>query len=80
MNFFIFFIKIAFLAPFPPGQPKVVAVEGDRATIEWTPSHFPHTGTAPISGYVIEYRVAGTTNWIPSNDFPVPGYRYEGKL
>uniref|UniRef100_A0A914BU89 Fibronectin type-III domain-containing protein n=1 Tax=Acrobeloides nanus TaxID=290746 RepID=A0A914BU89_9BILA len=64
-------------APLPPGQPKVVAVEGDRATIEWTPAPFPQTGISPISGYVIEYRAAGTTNWIPSNDFPVPGYRYE---
>ena len=27
--------------------------------------------------FQIEYRVAGSSNWVLSNDYPVPGYRYE---
>uniref|UniRef100_A0AC34QBT6 Fibronectin type-III domain-containing protein n=1 Tax=Panagrolaimus sp. JU765 TaxID=591449 RepID=A0AC34QBT6_9BILA len=58
-----------------PVNPKVVAVEGDRCTIEWQPpiSH----GNVPVTGYIIEYRVSGTSNWVLSNDYPVSDHRYD---
>ncbi|KAI1733330.1 fibronectin type III domain-containing protein [Ditylenchus destructor] len=68
--------------PAPPTKPIVVDVDGDRAVIEWR-----HLNTedasgkgeapVPIIGFMIEYRPAGTSNWIPSNDYPVPGFRHQ---
>ncbi|KAK0399366.1 hypothetical protein QR680_003009 [Steinernema hermaphroditum] len=62
--------------PPPPGKPSVVSLEGDRAVIEWSPSPF-NPDFAPVAGYIIEYRAAGTNSWIQSNDFIVTSCHYE---
>ncbi|TMS39617.1 hypothetical protein L596_006110 [Steinernema carpocapsae] len=59
-----------------PGKPSVVGLEGDRAIIEWSPSPF-NPDLAPVAGYIIEYRAAGTSSWIQSNDFIVTSCQYE---
>ncbi len=65
--------------PYPPGRPQVLAVDGDRALIVWDPP-VVQTTAAPVAGYQVEYRVAGTNNWVASNDFLIPDCRHEGTL
>ena len=43
--------------PSPPGQPKVLEITAETATIEWTTPE--SDGGAPLINYIIEYRVAG---------------------
>uniref|UniRef100_A0A914VTE8 Fibronectin type-III domain-containing protein n=1 Tax=Plectus sambesii TaxID=2011161 RepID=A0A914VTE8_9BILA len=62
--------------PYPPGRPQVVGVDGDRALIAWDPP-VVQTSIAPVAGFQVEYRVAGTSNWVASNDFLVTECRHE---
>uniref|UniRef100_F1KQH5 Juxtamembrane domain-associated catenin n=1 Tax=Ascaris suum TaxID=6253 RepID=F1KQH5_ASCSU len=59
-----------------PGRPYVSAMDTDRVTIEWAPA-IADPDSAPVAGYQIEYRPAGTVDWIQSNDYLVVACHYE---
>ncbi|PIO57203.1 fibronectin type III domain protein, partial [Teladorsagia circumcincta] len=65
--------------PLPPGRPSVVAVDGHRATIEWTPPAVDPK-CPPLAGYQVmlkvEYRVYGTVDWMVANDALTPECTY----
>ncbi|PAV81448.1 hypothetical protein WR25_22270 [Diploscapter pachys] len=62
-------------APLPPSRPSVVAVDGQRAVIEWSPPVLAED-ISPPTGYQIEYRVHGTVDWLAANDNLVEDHRY----
>ncbi|XP_066595485.1 muscle M-line assembly protein unc-89 isoform X2 [Prorops nasuta] len=74
--------------PAPPGKPILVTGTDDSrtlVTLSWERSHY--NGGAAITGYVVEQRTSGSTNWIKSSPsfctYPEltlgnlqPGFRY----
>uniref|UniRef100_A0A7E4UV98 Fibronectin n=1 Tax=Panagrellus redivivus TaxID=6233 RepID=A0A7E4UV98_PANRE len=58
-----------------PTNPTIVAIEGDRCTLQWQPP-YSHNGI-PVSGYIVEYRTAGTSTWVVSNDYPTQNTHYD---
>ncbi|KAJ1357986.1 molecular chaperone [Parelaphostrongylus tenuis] len=67
--------KSTISVPRSPGRPRVIAVDGHRATIEWTPPAVDPK-SAPLAGYQIEYRVYGTAHWMVANDTMIPDCCY----
>lgn len=63
--------------PFPPGRPKVVAVDASSATIAWEAPIDSGSG-GPVAGYQIEYRPANTQDWLFANDHIVTETSFKG--
>ena len=69
--------------PEAPGKPTVIEKAANTMTIKWTAPD--NDGGAPITNYIIEYRVHGDKKWLaakrdtPSNEltFTVPGLKEE---
>lgn len=55
--------------PGAPDQPRVGQVTKNSAEITWTRP--ADDGGAPIDGYIVEKRKAGTSEWVPCNEKPV---------
>lgn len=60
-------------APGAPDQPRVGKVTKNSAEITWTRPL--KDGGAPIEGYIVEKRKAGTSDWVPCSDKPVKDTR-----
>uniref|UniRef100_A0AC34GPF1 Twitchin n=1 Tax=Panagrolaimus sp. ES5 TaxID=591445 RepID=A0AC34GPF1_9BILA len=66
--------KNPFDPPGPPGQPQPVQTAEDSITIQWSRPLFD--GGAPILGYVVEKREAGTHDWQKATFGNVTDTRY----
>lgn len=53
--------KNPFDVPGPPGRPEAIGTTDDSITLQWTRPI--RDGGAPVIGYVLEKREAGTGNW-----------------
>uniref|UniRef100_A0A914D8F9 Fibronectin type-III domain-containing protein n=1 Tax=Acrobeloides nanus TaxID=290746 RepID=A0A914D8F9_9BILA len=70
--------KNPFDTPGPPGRPEAVNTTDDTITLQW--SRPIRDGGAPIIGYVLEKREAGTGNWerVSFGNIPDTKYRVTG--
>ncbi|XP_046997523.1 uncharacterized protein LOC124613014 [Schistocerca americana] len=79
--------------PPPPGKPRLVPgtphSQAGVVTIRWDPP--PRHGGAPVTGYLVEHRRAGTPHWVRSTPAPTlrpeaalsglePGWRYQFRV
>lgn len=75
LNLLLYF-TITILETGSPSIPRVVLIDQDRVVLDWDRPF--RSLQAPIVGYIVEYRAAGSSSWVQSNDYPVSLTRYEG--
>ena len=48
--------------PDPPSKPIVTDIEETQMRVSWNPPDF--TGGTPITGYLLEYKYKGSSEWV----------------
>lgn len=66
--------KCPFDPPDAPTQPEILAYTPNSASLQWHPPEY--CGGKPITGYIVEKRERGNTDWQKVNNYPTPNQSF----